>query len=109
MGRCDESGNHQLLIDLAKSDYKPDMKYKSLIFISYFWLFKPNIKNRQKWRYLMYYFSGEIETKINFFYFVLLKGLMIFFQIFRFFSIYTLIISLFFCCHCSKICQKENY
>ncbi len=91
-GKCDESGNHQLQKDLAKSDYKPDMKYKSLIFISYFWLLKPNIKNRQKWRFLMYYFSGEIESKIIFFYFVLLKGLMIFFQIFRFFSIYTLIV-----------------
>jgi hypothetical protein len=91
MGRCDESGNHQLLIDLAKSDYKPDMKYKSLIFIFYFWLLKLNIKNRQKWPFFIYDFSGEIETKIIFFYFVLLKGLMIFFNLdFNYFILFLL-------------------
>jgi len=84
------------------------MKYKSLIFISYFWLLKPNIKNRQKWRFLMYYFSGEIESKIIFFYFVLLKGLMIFFQIFRFFSIYTLIVSFFLVPIVQKFAKKKN-
>jgi len=85
------------------------MKYKSLNFISYFWLLKPNIRNRQKWRYLMYYFSVEIEPKIIFFYFVLLKGLMIFFQIFRFFSIYNLIISFFFVAIVQKFAKKKKH
>jgi hypothetical protein len=56
----------------------------------------------------MYYFSGEIESKIIFFYFVLLKGLMIFFQIFRFFSIYTLIVSFFLVPIVQKFAKKKN-
>jgi hypothetical protein len=34
-GRCKKSGNH-LWEDLAKSGYKPNVKYKSLIILLYF-------------------------------------------------------------------------
>jgi hypothetical protein len=40
-GRCRKSGNHQKEY-LAKSGYKPEIKYKSLIILLFFWLNNEN-------------------------------------------------------------------
>jgi hypothetical protein len=54
--RCRKNDEH-LLEDLAKSGYKPDMKYKSLT-ILYFWLLTENrIQKSGDLNYYYYYFS----------------------------------------------------
>ncbi len=51
--RCNKS-DHQSLEDLVKSDYNPDMKYKSLIDFPYLWV-HTEIQNIRIWRFLLYF------------------------------------------------------
>jgi hypothetical protein len=47
IGKCRKSGNpHQE--DLAKLGYKPNMKYKTLIIVLYFWLHTQNLIQKLK-------------------------------------------------------------